>query len=101
MSPYMQNVSDIAKRQAAEDARRVQMATNLGAVRQGTYGGARQLLGQMEREKALGQTMADIDVKGRQSAYEQAIKNMQFGSQAGLQGAQQAAQHDQAFEFAQ
>lgn len=92
MSPYMQNVSDIAKRQAAEDARKVQMATNLGAARQGTYGGARQLLGQMEREKALGQTMADIDVKGRQSAYEQAIKNMQFGSQAGLQGAQQAAQ---------
>ena len=96
MSPYMQNVSDIAKRQAAEDARKVQMATNLGAVRQGTYGGARQLLGQMEREKALGQTMADIDVKGRQSAYEQAIKNMQFGSQAGLQGAQQAAQAGQA-----
>jgi len=92
MSPYMQNVSDVAKRQAAEDARKVQMATNLGAVRQGTYGGARQLLGQMEREKALGQTMADIDIKGRQSAYEQAIKNMQFGSQAGLQGAQQAAQ---------
>ena len=96
MSPYMQNVSDVAKRQAAEDARKVQMATNLGAVRQGTYGGARQLLGQMEREKALGQTMADIDVKGRQSAYEQAIKNMQFGSQAGLQGAQQAAQAGQA-----
>jgi len=92
MSPYMQNVSDIAKRQAAEDARRVQMATNLGAARQGTYGGARQLLGQMEREKALGQTMADIDVKGRQSAYEQAIRNMQFGAQTGLQGAQQAAQ---------
>jgi hypothetical protein len=92
MSPYMQNVSDVAKRQAAEDARKVQMATNLGAVRQGTYGGARQLLGQMEREKALGQTMADIDIKGRQSAYEQAIKNMQFGSQAGLQGAQQASQ---------
>lgn len=92
MSPYMQNVSDIAKRQAAEDARKVQMASNLGAVRQGTYGGARQTLGRLEREKALGQTMADIDIRGRQSAYEQAIKNMQFGSQAGLQGAQQAAQ---------
>jgi len=92
MSPYMQNVSDIAKRQAAEDARKVQMASNLSAVRQGTYGGARQTLGRLEREKALGQTMADIDIRGRQSAYEQAIKNMQFGSQAGLQGAQQAAQ---------
>ena len=95
MSPYMQNVSDIAKRQAAEDARKVQMATNLGSARQGTYGGSRQLLGQLEREKALGQTMADIDVKGRQSAYEQAIKNMQFGTQAGLQGAQQATQAGQ------
>lgn len=92
MSPYQQAVSDVAKRQAAEDARKVQMATNLGAARQGTYGGARQLIGQMEREKALGQTMADIDIKGRQAAYEQAIKNMQFGTQAGLSGAQQAAQ---------
>jgi hypothetical protein len=95
MSPYMQNVSDIAKRQAAEDARKVQMASSLSSSRQGTYGGSRQLLGQLEREKALGQTMADIDVKGRQSAYEQAIKNMQFGTQAGLQGAQQAAQAGQ------
>jgi hypothetical protein len=92
MSPYIQNVSDIAKRQAAEDARKVQMASNLGAVRQGTYGGARQTLGRLEREKALGQTMADIDIRGRQSAYEQAIKNMQFGTDAGLRGAQAAAQ---------
>lgn len=96
MSPYQQGVTDIAKRQAAEDARKIQMATNLGAARQGTYGGSRQLIAQTEREKALLGQMSDIQTKGLQSAYDQAMRNIQFGTQTGLQGAQQAAQAGQA-----
>lgn len=92
MSPYQQAVTDIAKRQAAADAMKMQQASNLGAARTGTYGGARQLIAQTEREKALGQQLTDIQTKGLQSAYDQALKNMQFGTQAGLTGAQQAAQ---------
>jgi hypothetical protein len=92
MSPYQQAVTDIAKRQAAADAMKIQQASNLGAARQGTYGGSRQLLAQTEREKALGQQLTDIQTKGLQSAYDQALKNVQFGTQAGLTGAQQAAQ---------
>jgi len=92
MSPYQQGVTDIAKRQAAADAMKIQQASNLGAARAGTYGGARQTLAQTEREKALGQQLTDIQTKGLQSAYDQALKNMQFGTQAGLTGAQQAAQ---------
>jgi hypothetical protein len=39
MSPYQQGVTDIAKAQAIEDAKKSQLGANLGAVRQGTYGG--------------------------------------------------------------
>jgi hypothetical protein len=70
--PYMQQVVDIQKRKAIEDAQRAQLGANLGAVRQGTYGGARQLLGQTERERALGQQLGDIQAMGSQAAFQQA-----------------------------
>ena len=44
MSPYMQNVVDVQKQEALRDAQKAQLTTNLGAARQGTYRGARQLL---------------------------------------------------------
>ena len=72
MSPYIQNVMDIQKREALTDARKSQLAQDLGAARQGTYGGARQLLASTERERALGQQLGDIEAKGMQAAYENA-----------------------------
>jgi hypothetical protein len=72
MSPYVQNVLDVQKREAITDAQKSQLMTNLGAARQGTYGGARQLLAGTERERALGTQMGDIQAKGLQSAYENA-----------------------------
>lgn len=72
MSPYQQSVTDVAKRQAALDALRIQQASNLGAARTGTYGGARQTLAQTEREKALGQQLSDIQIRGSQAAFENA-----------------------------
>jgi hypothetical protein len=112
MSPYQQGVTDVAKRQAALDAMKIQQATNLGAARQGTYGGARQLLGQTEREKALGTQLSDIQTRGLQSAFENAQaqferdearrmqygletqraaeQSRQFGAGLGLQGLQTA-----------
>ena len=72
MSPYMQNVVDIQKREAARDAQKAQLAQNLGAARQGTYGGARQLLAQTERERALGQQLGDIQARGSEAAFQQA-----------------------------
>jgi hypothetical protein len=53
MSPYMQNVVEIQKQAAIEDAQRAQLGANLGAARQGTYGGARQTLAQTQREAGL------------------------------------------------
>ena len=72
MSPYIQNVLDIQKREAATDAQKSQLAQNLNASRMGTYGGARQLLATTERERALGQQMGDIQYRGLQSGYENA-----------------------------
>jgi hypothetical protein len=92
MSPYMQNVVDLQKQEAIRDAQKGQLAQNLGAVRQGTYGGARQLLAGTERERNLQQNLANIQATGAQKAYEDAMRGMQFGTTAGLQGAQAATQ---------
>ena len=72
MSPYMQNVVDVQKREAMRDARQAQLAQDLGAARQGTYGGSRQLLATLGRERQLGQQLGDIQARGLQAAYEQA-----------------------------
>jgi hypothetical protein len=92
MSPYMQNVVDVQKQEAIRDAQKGQLMQNLGAARQGTYGGARQLLAGTERERNLGDQLAQIQASGSQRAYEDAIRSMQFGTTAGLQGAQTASQ---------
>jgi hypothetical protein len=92
MSPYMQNVVDLQKQEAIRDAQKGQLAQNLAAARQGTYGGARQLLAGTERERNLQQNLANIQATGAQKAYEQAMQGMQFGTQAGIQGATAASQ---------
>jgi hypothetical protein len=92
MSPYMQNVVDVQKQEAIRDAQKGQLMQNLGAARQGTYGGARQLLAGTERERNLGDQLARIQATGSQSAFDRAQQAMQFGTQTGLQGAQAATQ---------
>lgn len=107
MSPYMQSVVDIQKREAITDAQKAQLAKNLGAAREGTYGGARQLLATTERERALGQQLGDIQARGLQAAYENAQSQYErdraarmgyaqqnFAAKLGVQelGAQQAMQ---------
>ena len=84
MSPYIQNVLDIQKREAATDAQKSQLMQNLGASRQGTYGGSRQLLAGLTRERDLGQQMGDIQAKGMQSAYENAQQQFERDRAAGM-----------------
>ena len=83
MSPYMQNVVDVQKQQAVRDAKIGQLAGNLGASRQGTYGGARQLLASTERERNLGQQMGQIQATGSQNAFQNA--QQQFNTQQQMQ----------------
>ena len=92
MSPYMQNVVDVQKNEAFRDAQMRNIGSNLGAARQGTYGGARQLLGEQERNRNLQQQMANIQATGSQNAFQAAQQAQQFGTTAGLQGYNQAMQ---------
>lgn len=92
MSPYMQNVVDVQKQEAIRDAQKQQLMANLGAARQGTYGGARQLLAGTERERNLGSQLANIQAAGSQKAFEAAQQAQQFGSTLGLQGLQTGIQ---------
>jgi hypothetical protein len=92
MSPYVQNVVDLQKQEAIRDAQKGQLGQNLAAARQGTYGGARQLLAGTERERNLQQNLANIQATGLQQAYDRAMQGMQFGTTAGIQGAQAATQ---------
>ena len=90
MSPYMQSVVDVQKQQAIRDAQQGQLSANLGAVRQGTYGGARQLLAGTERERNLGTQLGSIQAQGQQQAFQNA--QQQFNAEQALQ--QQAGQQN-------
>lgn len=92
MSPYAQNVMDVQKREAVRDAQKTQLAQDLGAARQGTYGGARQLLAATERERALGQQLGDIQARGLQSSYENAQAQFERDRSAGFNVGQQNLQ---------
>ena len=99
MSPYTQAVTDVQKREAIRSAQQGQLAQNLAAARQGTYGGARQTIAATERERNLQDQLAKIQASGDQAAYDQAIKAIQAsnaaqiaGLQTGMQGAQAATQ---------
>lgn len=128
MSPYAEAVMEPQKREAIRSAKQSQIVQDLGAARQGTYGGSRQLLAGLERERNLGQQLGDIDARGRQAAYESAqqqferdraagmtagrenlqaaLQQQQLGTQTGLQAAlanlsneQQANVNNQAMQF--
>jgi hypothetical protein len=88
MSPYIQAALEPQLRDAVSDARRSQINQDLGAARQGTYGGSRQLLASMERERNLGQQMGDIRARGMQSAFENAQQQFERDRSAGMTAGQ-------------
>jgi hypothetical protein len=89
MSPFIQQALEPQMREAITSARRGQVAQDLGSSRQGTYGGSRQLLASMERERNLGQQLGDIQSRGLQSAYESAQQQFERDRAAGMTTAQQ------------
>jgi hypothetical protein len=90
MSPYIQNALDVQRNEAIRGAKQGQLTQDLGAARQGTYGGSRQLLASMERERNLGQQLGNIEATGMQQAYQNAMQ--QFNTEQ--QGQQAAAQQN-------
>jgi hypothetical protein len=97
MSPYQQNVIDVNKAEALRDAQKGLVANNLMAGKQGTYGGARQLLAQTELDRNLQTKLGGIQAQGMQSAFDAAQKAQlgsaaaygQLGSNLGTLGGQQ------------
>jgi hypothetical protein len=92
MSPYMQNAVNVQKQEALRDAQKNNIGMNLASARQGTYGGARQLLGEQERNRNLQTQLGNIQATGTQNAFQAAQQAQQFGAGLNLQGLGQANQ---------
>ena len=91
MSPYMQNVVDIQKREAerSAEARRQQLAAQ--GVAAGGFGGSREALMQSELERNLQQQLGDIQATGSQAAFQQAQQGLANLRQRQAQAGQQMA----------
>jgi hypothetical protein len=92
MSPYMQGVVEQQKQAAIQDYARQLPQLGLGAAKVGGLGGTRQALVQAEAQRNLQNQLGSIQAQGLQSAYDQALKNLQYGSDLGLRGYGQAMQ---------
>jgi hypothetical protein len=92
MSPYMQQVVDTQKKAARREAEMAQQQANLGAARQGTYGGARQALAYAERERGLLDRLNQIQSTGSQAAFDAAQRAFEQEQARGLQAGLQTQQ---------
>jgi len=108
MSPYMQNVVDIQKREAQRGADIAKTRRGAEFARAGAFGGARQAIENAEAQRNLATQLGDIQARGSQEAYQQAIgqfnaeqaarqaaaqlgeQSRQYGAGLGLQGLQAA-----------
>lgn len=88
MSPYMQNVVDYQKSQAARDFGMAQTARQAKAVASGAFGGSRQAIENAEAQRTLMSQLQGIEATGAQDAFRNAQAQQQFGANLGLQGLQ-------------
>jgi hypothetical protein len=85
MSPYMQDVVDIEKREAARQSAIAAQQEAAQFARAGAFGGSRQAIVQAERNRNLAQQMGDIQSRGSQAAYQQAQQQFNAEQAARLQ----------------
>lgn len=88
MSPYMQNVVDYQKSQAARDYGIAQTQRQAQAVAKGAFGGSRQAIVDAEAQRNLMGQLQGIEATGAQEAFKNAQAQQQFGANLGLQGLQ-------------
>lgn len=96
MSPYMQNALAPQMQEAIRQSDIMGQKNASQAAMQGAFGGSRQGVVEAERQRNLGQNLANIYGTGMQNAFQQAQQAQQFGSTLGLQGSQAATQAAQA-----
>lgn len=103
MSPYMQNVTDIEKREAQRQSDIAGVGRSAQFTRAGAFGGGRQAIMDAEAKRNLAQQMGDIQAKGSQAAFQQGAdqfnreqqlreQSRQYGAGLGMQGLQTATQ---------
>ena len=96
MSPYMQNVVDIQKREAGRQAGIMGLQQQGQATQAGAFGGYRQGIQEAERNRNLMQQMNDIQAQGSQSAFMQGAQQANLAQQQQMQyGSMQQALEQQ------
>jgi hypothetical protein len=88
MNPYQQLVTDIEKREATRQSEIQGSGIGQQAAQAGGLGGYREAIMQAERERNLGQQLADIQTKGGQAAFQQAQQAFEADRQARLAAGQ-------------
>ena len=90
-SPYQQNVTDMALREAMQNGTMQKQDSAMGAIGRGTFGGARQALLQAEGDRNLMRTMGDIQARGSQDAFMNAQQQFNADQQRMNQSGQYSA----------
>ncbi len=88
MNPYQQLVTDIEKREVQRQSDIQGANISQQAASSGGLGGYREAIMQSERERNLGQQLADIQTRGGQAAFDQAQQAFEADRAARLQEAQ-------------
>jgi hypothetical protein len=86
MSPYIQNVVDIGKREAQRQSAIQGTQQQAQAAQAGAFGGSRDAIMRAERERNLATQMGDIQQQGNQLAYTNAQQQFNADQNRGLQG---------------
>ena len=92
MSPYIQNALQPQMQEAIRQSGIMGQQNAAQAVGAGAFGGSRFGLQEAERQRNLGQNLANIYGTGMQNAFQNAQQAQQFGATLGLQGMQQGLQ---------
>ena len=96
INPYQQGVIDIEKKQAQQDALQTAQAIAAKSAGAGAFGGSRQAILESQAASDLGTRLADIQTRGSQAAYQQALQTAAQQQQVGLgEAAAQRAREQQ------
>lgn len=84
MSPFQQQVIDIAKNEARRDAAIAGRASDAAAVNAGAFGGSRQAIVEAEENRNLADRLSKIQTEGTASAFDRAVSAFNADRSAAL-----------------
>ena len=95
MDPYQQAVVDIEKEQARQDALQTAQAIAAKSAGIGAFGGSRQAILESQAASDLAKRLSDIQTRGSQAAYQQALQTAAQQQQIGLTQAERQRAREQ------